>query len=194
MNSIRKKKKCSLVYQIMKKNIRSPYYDILKHKKLKPVPLIDQSDLKFGRNEDDIIGEGGFGKVYRGSWGGTEVTIKEIKTHVRGRSQQEVFMAKEIQIHSRIRHPSIVLIMAAANTNQSVLIISDNIQGSNLEEVIFGEKKQILDGNKENFVVQMYRAVAYLHARIPQIIHQDIKPANILSNLQGKIIKTVTLV
>ena len=79
--------------------------------------------------------------VNRGSWEGTEVTIKEILSHDRGRSQQEVFMAKEIQIHSRIRHPNIVHIIAAVNTNQSVLIISDNIQGSNLEEVIFGEKK-----------------------------------------------------
>ena len=157
------------------------------------VPLIDQSDLKFGRNEDDIIGEGGFGKVYRGSWEGTEVAIKEIKTNVRGRSQQEVFMRKEIQIHSRIRHPNIVQIMAVANTNQSVLIISEYIQGPNLEEVIFGENKHILDGNKKNFAVQICRAVAYLHARNPQIIHQDIKPANILINLQGKIIKLCDL-
>ena len=67
-----------------------------------------------------------------------------------------------------------------------MLIISEYIQGPNLEEVIFGEKKHILDGNKENFEVQIGRAVAYLHARIPQIINQDLKPANILINLQSR--------
>ena len=102
-------------------------------------------------------------------------------------------MRKEIQIHSRIRHPNIVQIMAVANTNQSVLIISEYIQGPNLEEVIFGEKKHILDGNKKNFAVQICRAVAYLHARNPQIIHQDIKPANILINLQSKIISKMKI-
>ena len=50
------------------------------------MPIIEPVDLLFKRDGDHALGEGSFGKVYKGTWEGTEVAIKEIKTQARGRN------------------------------------------------------------------------------------------------------------
>ena len=146
------------------------------------IPVIEAHVIQFAREEKDVLGEGSFGKVYKGSWKGTNIAVKEIQTQVRGRKQQEAVIENEIQIHSRIRHPSIVQIMAVAYTKKSVLLVSEYIPGPNLEEAIFGEDQKLLGGIKDLYAKQICQAVAYLHGRNPQIIHHDIKPSNILIN------------
>ena len=76
-----------------------------------------------------LLWEGGFGKVYKGKWNGTDVAIKEIKTHLRNRIYQEQVIKNEVGIYSRIIHPGIVQIMCIVYTQRSVLLVSECVDG-----------------------------------------------------------------
>lgn len=143
------------------------------------VPVIESRNVSF--TLANKIGSGGFGSVYKGIWEGTEVAIKEIPLPQRGRQQQMKSIQNEVAVHSKLRHPCIVQIMAISYTPLSVLLISEFIDGCNLENAIFGIEeadKLIMKARKKSIAKQICQAVAYMHA--VNIIHQDIKPSNVL--------------
>jgi serine/threonine protein kinase len=143
------------------------------------VPTIQPEELTYLLS--DIVGTGGFGKVYKGTWVGTEVAIKIMMLPSRGRQQHSQFITNELKIHSRIRHPNIIQIMGVATTSSQIMIASEFVRGCDLEMAIFeSEKQAILEGRKEMIAKQICQAIAYLHALQPPIVQQDIKLSNIL--------------
>ncbi|GIL91710.1 hypothetical protein Vretimale_14832 [Volvox reticuliferus] len=58
----------------------------------------------------EMIGEGTFGKVYRGLWRGTEVAIKTIilPTNMSGKEKREKMAVMEAAISSSLAHPNVV--------------------------------------------------------------------------------------
>lgn len=91
----------------------------------------------------------------------------------------------EVRVHDMIRHPNIVQIMAVSILKNSIYVVSEYINGRNLDEVLFGEgeesTKLTIQGNdKMNAARQISQAVAYLHNLKPPVVHRDIKPANVL--------------
>lgn len=64
-----------------------------------------------------------------------------------------------------------------------VYIITEYVAGQNLEELIFSIQFHKVEIKTKIFVAQqVVDAVSYLHEQSPQIIHQDIKPANVLTS------------
>ena len=63
----------------------------------------------------DEIGRGSFGTVYKGLWAGTDVAVKHIK--VRNAKRLQASVESEIKVHSLVRHPNIVQIMAISFLN-----------------------------------------------------------------------------
>ena len=95
-------------------------------------------------------------------------------------------------MHSLVRHPNIVQIMGISLLKNSVYIISEFIDGKNLEDLVFGEDDEsflIKDCNKMNISRQLLQAVAYMHNLKPQVVHRDIKPANILVARETRVAK-----
>nr|XP_006813934.1 PREDICTED: probable serine/threonine-protein kinase DDB_G0268876-like [Saccoglossus kowalevskii] len=99
------------------------------------VPKINRKDLKFEKKNE--IGRRSFGVVYKGSWIGTDVAIKEVK--VRNARLLQATVRREIQVYSRIRHPNIVQLMTVATEKTSIYIVSEYIDGANMEEILFRE-------------------------------------------------------
>ncbi|KAK3577207.1 hypothetical protein CHS0354_030478 [Potamilus streckersoni] len=142
------------------------------------LPKIGLSDLKF--NVHNEIGRGGFGVVYHGKWMGTDVAIKKMTLRVNS-AEVIKMVEQEVSVHSRLRHPHIVQIMGVCSDPTSFYIISEFIDGSDLQKLIFraGGSRLTLS-QKFTFAKQCCQAVAYLHGVHPPIIHQDIKPSNVL--------------
>lgn len=130
------------------------------------------------------LGSGAFGTVYKGKWAGSVVAVKALTVTKRNRSIMLDMVEKEINISSRIRHPNIVLFLAVARAPTTIYLVHEYIDGCNMEDAIFDqETRQLMDikpGDKLFILSQCVQGVAYLHALVPPVIHQDIKPSNIM--------------
>ena len=146
-----------------------------------PLTVIDKEEIIFSTRDE--IGRGSFGVVYKGSWAGTQVALK----HTKVRNAKRVWSAvqNELRVHSMVRHPNIVQIMGVSLLKNSLYIVSEYIEGLNLDELLFGDSENPNSFDVETcdkFAIgkQICQAVAYLHNLKPPVIHRDIKPANVL--------------
>lgn len=139
------------------------------------VPRVDLADVNLGKE----IGRGGSGIVYKGCWIGTKVAVKEIVIKRMKISKQIV--DRELCVHSQLRHPNIVMLMAFAMESDRLYLVSELIDGVTLDNCLFGVDAPNMNMSvKLNVSLKISQAIAYLHAQNPLIIHRDIKPENIL--------------
>ncbi|XP_064630956.1 dual specificity protein kinase shkC-like [Lineus longissimus] len=90
----------------------------------------------------------------------------------------------EAKINARIRHPNVVQFLGVAKEPGRIYIVSELVDGCNMEDAIFDEerKREMGIGHVDKLFVakQCVQAVAaYLHTLVPPVIHKDIKPANV---------------
>ncbi|XP_073729099.1 uncharacterized protein [Misgurnus anguillicaudatus] len=140
------------------------------------LPFVDESLINY--NERDLLGEGSFGKVYRGSFQGTPAAIKRIPYGIAGLEDRDI--QHEILVSLRLSHPNIVRLMAAARTDNTFLLANEYIHGTTLDHVIHNGNACVkFEGNDSHFVaLDISLAVEYIHSK--NVIHQDLKPENIL--------------
>ncbi|XP_052713079.1 uncharacterized protein LOC128187043, partial [Crassostrea angulata] len=142
------------------------------------LPKIAVNDVSFGEE----IGRGAFGTVRKAEWLGTEVAVKEILV-IRMKLAKPL-IKHELAIHSTVRHPNIIQIMAYGLENNKLFMVSELNNGKNLDDVIFGEEyENKLSYDTKHYIARnVLQAVAYLHNQVPAIILRDIKPENILKS------------
>ncbi|XP_030843493.1 E3 ubiquitin-protein ligase MIB2 [Strongylocentrotus purpuratus] len=138
------------------------------------VHKIEVSDLDMG----PVVGKGQFGVVHRASWRGTPVAVKKIS--IMGSRKDEI--EKEVAIHRRACHPNIVQMMALGYQGKEAFLVMQFIEGPSLHTVIFPDRDDVeipLDWAKKLQISRdVLKAVTFMHAC--NILHLDIKPANIL--------------
>ncbi|XP_068103343.1 uncharacterized protein [Hyperolius riggenbachi] len=134
-------------------------------------------------DESCILGAGAFGTVHKGSYQGTAAAVKKILCVKAGDIKDIVH---EIQVSMGLHHPNIVKLMAATRTDTHILLANEYIHGDNLERILHGpsSKVQISEEDKLYVGLELMQALQYIHSK--NIIHQDIKPANILVEARTK--------
>jgi len=148
-----------------------------------PPPLISQDEIKISQNE--LLGKGSYGSVYKGLLRGTVVAIKELKTKYENIEQ----FKSEISIMTRIRHPNIILFLGACY--DPPYIVTEILSGGDLLNLIMNNKQLIQDkkevpmNNLIKIALDIARGMAWLHMSIPPIIHKDLKPSNIMIDANG---------
>ncbi|KAL2092651.1 hypothetical protein ACEWY4_012449 [Coilia grayii] len=134
-------------------------------------PFVDISTITF--NAKECIGYGSYGTVYKGAYQGTPAAVKIVTTgHNPG-------ITNEFIIPWRLSHPNIVRMMAVAKSEAQILIANEYIHGANLHQVLHTDTPIKLQQEDKLFVaLDIAMAAEYIHAK--EIIHQDLKPANIM--------------
>ncbi|XP_073041170.1 uncharacterized protein [Primulina eburnea] len=141
--------------------------------------------------EDNIIGKGGAGIVYKGVMpDGEHVAVKRLPVMSRGSSHDHGFNA-EIQTLGRIRHRHIVRLLGFCSNHETNLLVYEYMPNGSLGEVLHGKKGgHLLWDTRYTIAVESAKGLCYLHHDCsPLIIHRDVKSNNILldSNFEAHV-------
>ncbi|XP_064629247.1 probable serine/threonine-protein kinase DDB_G0267514 [Lineus longissimus] len=153
------------------------------HKSAPPEVTIDDLQIDHLRP----LGTGSFGTVYRGKWLGCDVAVKAIKLPKRVNQSAQVMrmVESEPNINAKIRHPNLVQFLGVSKEPDMIYLVSEFLDGANMEDVIFDDATKqrmgLKKADKVNVARMSAQGLAYLvHNLVPPIIDIDIKPANIL--------------
>ncbi len=132
----------------------------------------------------ELLGEGGFGRVYRALESGAlerEVALKVIKPGLDSRPIIERFNAEK-QTLMLLDHANIARVLDAGTTEDGrPFFVMELVEGLPLNEFIQAETPP-LEARLRLFL-QICAAVEHAHAK--GVIHRDLKPANILVTWPG---------
>ncbi|KAG7978974.1 hypothetical protein I3843_05G107000 [Carya illinoinensis] len=135
-----------------------------------------------GFSNQNLLGEGGFGSVYKGNLpDGREVAVKQLKI---GGGQGEREFKAEVETISRIHHRHLVSLVGYCISEKRRLLVYDYVPNNTLYFHLHDEGRPALDwATRIKVAAGAARGIAYLHEDChPRIIHRDIKSSNILLN------------
>ncbi|CAN1328012.1 Leucine-rich repeat receptor-like serine/threonine-protein kinase BAM3 [Linum perenne] len=137
--------------------------------------------------DNNVIGRGGAGTVYKGTMpDGEHVAVKKLLGVTKGASSShhDNGLAAEIQTLGRIRHRNIVRLLAFCSNKDTNLLVYEYMPNGSLGEVLHGKRGGSLKwGIRLKIAVEAAKGLCYLHHDCsPLIIHRDVKSNNILLN------------
>ncbi|XP_051512313.1 mitogen-activated protein kinase kinase kinase 10-like [Myxocyprinus asiaticus] len=145
---------------------------------------------------EEMIGAGGFGKVYKGVWQGEEVAVKAARQDLdEDISATAENVRQEARLFWMLRHRNIIALRGVCLREPNLCLVMEYARGGALNRALAGKKvpPRVL----VNWAVQIATGMDYLHNQtfVP-IIHRDLKSSNILilepverDDLNGKTLK-----
>ncbi|XP_020593901.1 G-type lectin S-receptor-like serine/threonine-protein kinase B120 [Phalaenopsis equestris] len=130
---------------------------------------------------ENLLGEGGFGPVYKGILpGGQQIAVKRLSES--SRQGMEEFK-NEVKLISKLQHSSLVRLEGFCIHGEEMMLIYEYMDNGSLEDFLFGSsKRERLDWKtRYNIIEGIARGLLYLHrdSRLG-VIHRDLKASNIL--------------
>lgn len=131
---------------------------------------------------NNIIGEGGYGVVYRGLLiNGSQVAVKRLVNNM-GQAEREFRV--EVEAIGHVRHKNLVRLLGYCIEGVHRMLVYEYVNNGNLEQWLHGAMRQLGTLTWEariKVLLGTAKALAYLHESIePKVVHRDIKSSNIL--------------
>ncbi|CAJ1961774.1 unnamed protein product [Sphenostylis stenocarpa] len=144
-------------------------------------------------DEDNVIGSGSSGKVYKVVLtSGEVVAVKKIWSGVRkeidggdverAQFHQDSAFDAEVETLGKIRHKNIVKLWCCCTTRDCKLLVYEYMPNGSLGDLLHSNKGGLLDWpNRYKIAVDAAEGLSYLHHDcVPSIVHRDVKSNNIL--------------
>ncbi|KAK1258752.1 putative receptor-like protein kinase [Acorus gramineus] len=134
-------------------------------------------------SKDNVLGEGGYGVVYKGKLiNGTEVAVKKLLNNL-GQAEKEFRV--EVEAIGHVRHKNLVRLLGyCVEGIHRRMLVYEYVNNGNLEQWLHGAMHQHCSFTWEarmKVILGTAKALAYLHEAIePKVVHRDIKSSNIL--------------
>lgn len=127
---------------------------------------------------EEIIGVGGFGKVYRAVWQGLEVAVKAARRDPDEDPEQTLeSVRQEAKLFAMLHHPNIMALLGVCLVEPNLCLVMEYARGGSLNRALAG--KRIPPCTLVDWAVQIARGMLYLHSQaIVPIIHRDLKSSN----------------
>ncbi|KAJ1268611.1 hypothetical protein BS78_07G148400 [Paspalum vaginatum] len=144
--------------------------------KVTKIKLFKKRELMPILRSNNLIGEGGFGEVYKGHVGDELVAVKRPKK-VNLADQ----FTNEVIIQSRVMHKNIVRLVGCCLEVDIPILVYEFVPKGSLDDILHGSRESLDLDQRLDIAAQSARGLAYLHSdTITTILHGDVKPANIL--------------
>eukprot|EP00002_Diphylleia_rotans_P028078 TRINITY_DN5659_c0_g2_i1.p1 TRINITY_DN5659_c0_g2~~TRINITY_DN5659_c0_g2_i1.p1 ORF type:complete len:812 (+),score=154.22 TRINITY_DN5659_c0_g2_i1:71-2506(+) len=124
------------------------------------------------------VGEGGFGIVYKGIYGGETVAIKKVHGGTLSPKAMDELL-REAELHLRTRSKYIVQIQGVCTETPNVCLVLEWMERGSLFQLLHSSEPPPWNRRVE-IAYQSALGMNKLHVSIPPIIHQDLKSHNIL--------------
>ena len=125
----------------------------------------------------ECIGEGSFGRVYKGRKKHTfDIVAMKFISKI-GRTEKELdCLKREIDIMRGLKHPNIISLLDSFDTDEEVCVVTDFADGELFH--ILEDDQKLPEVVVHHIAHQLVSALWYLHSN--RILHRDMKPQNIL--------------
>ncbi|MED6169025.1 hypothetical protein PIB30_017390 [Stylosanthes scabra] len=145
-----------------------------------PYPSSEIIEKLESLDEEDVVGSGGFGTVYRMVM--NDCGTFAVKRLDRGRDGSDQGFERELEILGSIKHINLVNLRGYCRLPSTKLLIYDYLSLGSLDCLLHGNTEQSLNwSTRLKIALGSARGLAYLHHDCsPKIVHRDIKSSNIL--------------
>ncbi|CAH2076829.1 unnamed protein product [Thlaspi arvense] len=156
-----------------------------------------------GFSDENVIGEGGYGVVYRADFhDGSVAAVKNLLNNNRysllpspggiklyvavclGRGQAEKEFKVEVEAIGKVRHKNLVGLMGYCADSAQRMLVYEYIDNGNLEQWLHGEVGPVSPLTwdiRMKIAIGTAKGLAYLHEGLePKVVHRDVKSSNIL--------------
>ncbi|KAF8397435.1 hypothetical protein HHK36_016351 [Tetracentron sinense] len=143
-----------------------------------------------GFKDKELLGAGGFGKVYRGVLrsSNTRVAVKRV-SHDSKQGMKE-FVA-EIASMGRLRHRNLVELLGYCRRRGELLLVYDYMPNGSLDKLLFSNETPNLSWFQRYRILRdVASSLLYLHEECEQVVlHRDVKASNVLldADLNGRL-------
>uniref|UniRef100_A0A0D9X3Z3 Protein kinase domain-containing protein n=1 Tax=Leersia perrieri TaxID=77586 RepID=A0A0D9X3Z3_9ORYZ len=131
--------------------------------------------------EEEKLGQGGFGAVYRGYLREQGLAVA-IKRFAKDSSKQGMKEYKsEIKVISRLRHRNLVQLIGWCHGRDELLLVYELVPNRSLDIHLHGNGIFLTWLMRIKIVIGLGSALLYLHEEWDQcVVHRDIKPSNVM--------------
>ncbi|XVF38969.1 hypothetical protein REPUB_Repub20aG0148700 [Reevesia pubescens] len=152
-------------------------------------------DLHLATNrfsKDNIIGDGGYGVVYRGNLNnGTPVAVKKLLNNP---GQADKDFRVEVEAIGHVRHKNLVRLLGYCIEGTQRMLVYEYVNNGNLEQWLRGDmchKGYLTWEARIKIILGTAKALAYLHEAIePKVVHRDIKSSDGKSYITTRVMGT----
>ncbi|KAL3010215.1 hypothetical protein AAZX31_07G127800 [Glycine max] len=143
-----------------------------------------------GFREKELLGSGGFGRVYKGVMPISKIEVAVKKVSHESRQGMREFVA-EIASIGRLRHRNLVPLLGYCRRKGELLLVYDYMPNGSLDKYLYNKPRVTLNWSQRFRITKgVASGLFYLHEEWEQVVlHRDIKASNVLldAELNGRL-------
>ncbi|KAM3404150.1 hypothetical protein ACQJBY_007314 [Aegilops geniculata] len=159
-------------------------------KKVIGLTIFTEKDLnKITKNYSESLGNGFFGKVYKGTLPDESKTVVAVKSFIKVDEERIEEFTEEVMIQLKMNHPNVLKLMGCCLQLDVPMLVYEFAANGSLRDIVHMNKRQKLSTElRLDIAIGSAKGLSYMHSQ--DIRHGDVKPDNIL--LSEKLIPKIS--